>query len=96
MITDIPALAILKALDVECRTLEDDLAHYRLAFTADALSILCFWEYVQMAKLGIFLHRSMHLPLEHIQFYKETLVRLIRAGELPPSAMNEFDQVFAL
>ena len=95
MIGDIPEMAILRALDAECRMLEEDLAHYRLVITADVLSILCFWEYVQMAKLGIFLHHSMRLPAEHMQFYKETLVRLIQAGELPPAAINEFDQVFA-
>jgi hypothetical protein len=96
MIDDIPAVAVLKALDVECRMLEDDLAHYRLTMTTDTFSILCFREYVQMAKLGIFLHCSMHLPVEHMEFYKETLVRLIQAGELPPSAINEFDHVFKL
>jgi hypothetical protein len=94
MIGNIPELAILKALDVECRMLEDDLAHSRLTMTTDTFSILCFREYVQMAKLGIFLHCSMHLPAEHIQFYKETLVRLIQAGQLPPSAVIEFDHVF--
>ena len=96
MVGNIPALAILRALDAECRMLEDDLAHYRLTITADALSILSFWEYVQMARLGIFLHHSMHLPAEQIEFYKETLVRLIQVGELPPSAINEFDYVFAV
>jgi hypothetical protein len=96
MIGNIPALAIVKALDAECRMLEDDLTHFRLTMTTDALSILCFWEFVHMAKLGIFLHCSMHLPTEHIEFYKETLVRLIQAGELPPMAINEFDHVFRL
>lgn len=64
--------------------------------TMDALSILCFQEFVQMSKLGIFLPRSMHLPADHIEFYKETMVRLVQAGEVPPSAMNEFDHVFTL
>ena len=96
MIGNIPALAVLKALDGECKMLEDDLAHYRLSMTADTLSIFSFREFVQMAKLGVFLHCSMHLPPEHIGFYRETVVRLIQAGELPSSAMNEFDQVFAL
>ena len=96
MISNIPTLAIVKALDGECKMLEDDLAHYRLKMTADTFSILGFREFVQMAKLGVFLHCSMRLPPEHLEFFRETVIRLIQAGELPPSAMNEFDQVFAL
>jgi len=74
---------------------EENLAHYRLGITADTLSILSFRKFVQMAKLGIFLHCSMHLPPEHMEFFRETVLRLIQAGEMPPSAVNEFDQVFA-
>ncbi|HSY43106.1 MAG TPA: hypothetical protein VK811_04295 [Candidatus Acidoferrum sp.] len=96
MIGNVPTMAILRALEVECKMLEDDLAHKRLSMTMDTVSILCFREFAQMAKLGIFLHRSMYLPPDHIDFYKETIVRLVQAGELPPSAMNEFDHVFEI
>jgi hypothetical protein len=98
MLDNLPAPAVLKALDAECRMLEDDFKHYRLnAFNAteDALSILSFRGFVQMVKSDTILQCSRHLPFDHMEFYKETLGRLIQAGELPSSALNEFDSVFA-
>jgi hypothetical protein len=35
------------------------------------------------------------LPPEHIEFYKETIVRLVQANELPPGAMGQFDFAFS-
>ena len=99
MIGNIPAPAILKALDAECRMLEDDFKHFRLNAinaTEDALSILCFRGFVQMAKSESILRCSKQLPLEHVEFYRETTNRLIEVGELPSSAIDEFDYAFNL
>lgn len=95
-IGNLPATAILKALDAECRMLEDDLKNHRLNVTEDILSILCFRGFVQMVKKDVVLHCSTNLPPEHIEFFKETVIRLIQAGELPSSAMNDFDCTFKL
>lgn len=96
MIGNIPASVILEALDAECKMLEDDVKHSRLKLTGDALSIFCFRGFVQMVKRGNVLRCATDLPPEHIEFYKETVIRLIRAGELPSSAVNEFDWAFIL
>jgi hypothetical protein len=99
MLGKLPAPAIIKALDAECQMLEDDFQHYRLnAFNAteDALSILSFRGFIQMMKSDTILQCSRHLPFDHLEFYKETLRRLIQAGELPSSAMKEFESVFTV
>jgi len=31
-----------------------------------------------------------------VEFYKETIVRLVQAGELPKGAMGQFDYAFKL
>jgi hypothetical protein len=39
MINGLPARAILKALDLECKTLEDDFEHHRSALAEDAFPV---------------------------------------------------------
>lgn len=94
MITGMPAPAVLRALDGECRMLEEDMEQHRLDFTDDTLSILCFRGFLQMVKCGSVMRCSIHLPPDHAEFYKETIVRLVHAGELPGTAMDEFDYAF--
>src|ERR1700723_1867891 len=94
-ITDLPIKAVIKALDLECKMLEEDFAHNRLAMPKDALSILCFWQFVRTVKSGETMRCVKPLPAVHIEFYKTTIVRLVQANELPPSAMEQFDCTFA-
>jgi len=94
MIGDMPSPAILKAVDAECRMLEDDFQNNRFDINEDALSILCFGAFVQMVKWGNILRCSTYLPPEHVEFYKETVIRLVQAEELPSSALNDFDYAF--
>ncbi len=94
MISHIPTPAVLRALDVECRMLEEDVENDRLNLTEDTLSILCFEGFVHMAKCGNVMRCSMHLPTDHAEFYKETVLRLVQAGELPDTAAEEFDYAF--
>ena len=96
VIRTLPAPAIVLALDAECKMLEEDVEHYRSDLTEDTLSILCFRGFVQMVKAGDVMRCSLRMPPDHIEFYKETLLRLIQAGELLPSAMDQFDFVFKL
>ena len=95
-ITALPAAAILKTLDLECKTLEDDFEHHRLTLTDDAFSILCFRQFVRMALLGGAMHCLRPLPSRHIEFYRQTVARLIQGHQLPPAAMEEFDFTFTL
>jgi len=96
VIRALPSPAILQALDAECKMLEDDVEHYRSNVTEDILSILCFRVFVQMAKADSVMRCILRMPLDHVEFYKETIARLIQAGELPPSAMDQFDDAFVM
>jgi hypothetical protein len=95
-IASVPAKAVIKLLDLECHMLQSDFEHDRLAASEDANSVLFFWRFVQMAKCGEVMHGVRPLPPDHIEFYKETIVRLIHANELPSSAMEQFDHAFQI
>jgi hypothetical protein len=95
-IGSLPAQAVLRTLDAECHMLQDDLTRFGRQLTDDGISILCFGQYVRMVKTGNIMRCSLYLPPDHIEFYKETIVRLVQAGELPPVAMDEFDYAFSL
>ena len=94
MIAGLPAQAIPKALELECKMLEEDLECNRLALSEDTASVLCFSQFVQFAKQGRLMHCTKSLPPDHIEFYKETIVRLVHANVLPQSAMDQFDHAF--
>lgn len=96
MITDLPACVVVKALDLECKMLQEDLKHQRVTLPQDAYSIFNFRQFVRMAKFGEPMQCVKPLPLEHIDFYKQTIVRLVQANQLPPSAMEQFDYTFSL
>jgi hypothetical protein len=91
-----PVQAVLKTLDLECFMLEDDLEHHRLTSDEDVLSILCFRQFVRMVKAEAVVHRLKALPPDHLEFYKETIVRLVNAKELPAAAMEQFEHAFPL
>lgn len=94
MVADLPVRAIPRVLDLECQMLEADAVNHRVDFPEDAHSILCFRQFVQTAKMGHAMLFPKPFPPEHIEFFRETVVRLMHADELPPSAMEEFDDAF--
>lgn len=96
MIHNLPDQAVLRTLDLECGMLEEDLEHQRLTSDGDALSILSFGQFVQMARNGVAIPGAKSLPFDHLEFYRETVTRLVRARELPPSAMELFEDAFPL
>jgi hypothetical protein len=93
-IARLPVQAIPKALELECKMLENDLECNRLAISEDTTSVLCFSQFVHFAKQGRVMRGTMPLPADHIEFYKETIVRLVHANVLPQSAMDQFDHAF--
>lgn len=94
MITGLPPRAVLKALDLECKMLEDDIQNHHLVLAEDAFSIICFRQFVRMAKQGEAMRCIKPLSPDHVEFYKQTIVRLVHADELPPAAMEQFDYTF--
>jgi hypothetical protein len=95
-ITDLPVWAVVRALDLECKMLQDDFEHQRLTLSDDAFSILYFRQFVRMAKFDEPMSCVKPLPPDHVEFYKKTIVRLVHSNQLPPSAMEQFDHRFHL
>ena len=75
---------------------ERDFEHDGMAGSQDANSVLLFRQFVLTAKRGEALHPVGPLPPDHVEFYKETIIRLVQANELPSSAMEQFDAAFKL
>jgi len=94
MLTNLPAQCVFKAVDLECQMLKNDIENNRLPLPEDAFSIFYFREFVHAAKLGRSLSYSKPLPPDHVEFFKETIVRLVQSQELPPGAMDQFDHAF--
>jgi hypothetical protein len=95
MLQRLPAKAIGQALELEYRMLLNDLQFNRYTLTEEAQSILCFRRFIQTAKFGGTMYFATAFSLEHYEFYKQTIIRLIEADELPSEALGEFDQLFA-
>lgn len=93
-IVTVPAKAILKDLDLNCKLLEEDLSLYRSAFRTDEYSVLCFRQFVRTAKSGNGNYPRQCLPPDHLELFKHTVIRLVYAGELPPAAIDQFDGAF--
>lgn len=94
MVTNLPPQAIFKALDLECQMLKNDVEHNRRPLPEDAFSVFYFREFVKAIRLGRPLNYGRPLPPDHIEFFKKTMVRLVKANELPSSAMDQFDYAF--
>lgn len=91
MFEDLPANAILKALELDSKMLEYDWENYRLYLPEDAYSIFCFRRFIRSARLGKSAPRCMPLPAKHVKFYRQVVDRLIQAKELPKSALKQFE-----
>lgn len=93
-IITMPAKAILTALCLNCKLLEDDLSVYRSAFLPDEYSVLCFRQFLRSARCGDGIYPRQCLPPDHLELYKHTVVRLVHEDELPPKAMDAFEGAF--
>ncbi|HEV2454328.1 MAG TPA: hypothetical protein VGY98_08705 [Verrucomicrobiae bacterium] len=94
-IAKLPAGAILKALELESKMLEYEWENYRLYLPEEAYSIFCFRQFVRHTVFGKTPARCMPLPRNQVEFYRQTVVRLIEAKELPESALEQFEQTFS-
>jgi hypothetical protein len=96
IIDDAPAGAVLKELELECEMLERDHWRQQKPLTQENFSILRFGRFVHAAKAGREICFVEALPPGHLTFYKHTVLRLIRANELPLSAADQFDHTFSI
>lgn len=93
-VTNLPKEAIIRALDLQCQMLKNDLELGRVRPDEDTSSILHFGQFIETIKNGKAISGARYLPPDHLEFYKETMVRLIQANELPESAMQQFANAF--
>jgi hypothetical protein len=94
MIETISPRAIIRALEREHRMLQEDLAYQRPVPPKEAASILNFCRFVEAVKTGAPVQfPAAALPARHLEFYRETVGRLVDAEELPFNAKAEFDNM---
>jgi hypothetical protein len=91
-INETPAKEVLRAVELQRRRLEADLATQRVLLE-DAASLLTFFNFLEgdvrrsQADLAI-------LPAEQIDFYRKTVERLVAAGELSTEIAGRFDRIY--
>jgi hypothetical protein len=95
MIDKVPAGAVVAVAERQRQVLADDLAHGRTGLDGEARSVLSFCRFLQAAQSGAEIS-PVGLPLDDTAFYRKTTERLVAAGELPPNAREQFDQVFTV
>ena len=95
MIDGVPAGAIVAVAERQGQVLADDLARGRARLDGEARSILSFCRFLKAVRSGDEIS-PVGLPLDDTAFYRKTTERLVAAGELPPNARDQFDQVFTV
>jgi hypothetical protein len=91
---NLPVQSMLGAIKLEYWMLENDLLYKRVSETKDVDSIRHFCQFIIAVIEGdTILPRQS--PARHVAFYRETVLRLIRAGELPDGALKQFDHVYS-
>jgi len=91
-----PVQAILPVVEVEHRMMEDDFATKRVSESEEVNSVWSFCSFLLNVGHGYGCRiASTILPLEHFAFYRNTVERLVEAGELPQDSKEIFDDAFA-
>ncbi|HEY5297125.1 MAG TPA: hypothetical protein VIK59_04310 [Verrucomicrobiae bacterium] len=94
MVNDIPVKGIPRAIQLEHGMVERDLLYKRAVDMEEAESVLSFCKFFEAVTHGATILPT-RLPLQHVAFYREVVVRLIEAGELPLKAKSQFDRTFS-
>ena len=94
MVEKLPARAVISAVILERKMLEDDLAHQRSVPINDVRSIIAFSEFLENAPDINRLPKAV-VPIRHLGIYRATVKRLVEAGELPWESAGLFDTAFS-
>lgn len=90
MIDGLPAEAVPKAVTVEWRKLQGDLAQGRTLPSEEADSILAFCRFLVGAAGGALVWPRT-IPMEHWTFYVKTVGRLVAAEGLPHNVKEDIE-----
>jgi len=93
MVERLPTKAVVSAVELERRMLEDDLARKRTVPMEEVSSIIAFCNFLENAADADHAPR-VGVPLYHLGFYRATVKRLVEAGELPYETAALFDNAF--
>jgi hypothetical protein len=93
MVEGLPSKAVLKAVALERRMLEEDLALGRIFPSKETSSILDFCSFLDAVVRGRLVLPSA-LPMEHWEFDGKTMERLATAGEFPGRKTTDFEAAF--
>jgi hypothetical protein len=94
MVERLPVRAVISAVILERKMLEDDLAHDRTVPINDVRSIIAFSEFIENAPDTTRLSKAI-VPIQHLGLYRATVKRLVEAGELPWESAGLFDTAFS-
>ena len=94
MVERLPVRAVVSAVILERKMLEDDLAHQRTVAIDDVRSIIAFSEFIENAPDTARLPK-MVVPIGHLGLYRATVKRLVEAGELPWESAGLLDAAFS-
>lgn len=95
MVERLPARAVISAVILERKMLEEDLAHDRTVPINDVRSIIAFSEFLENAPDKTRLSKAI-VPIQHLSLYRATVKRLVEAGELPCECAGLFDAAFSV
>jgi len=93
VIAEIPPQVVPKTLELQQKMLETDVALKRTLPMDDVNSILSFCRFVEALKRGGDCARTT-LPEKHLEFYRDTVTRLVEAKVFNSRAREQFDLVF--
>ena len=94
MVERLPPRAVVSAVILQRKMLEDDLARKRSVSITDVNSIISFSEFLENAPEIMRLPKTA-VPIRHLGLYRATVKRLVEAGELPWECAGLFDTVFS-
>lgn len=94
MVERLPDRAVISAVILQRKMLEDDLAHKRALPMNDVHSIIAFSDFLETAPDTARLPKTA-VPMHHLGLYRTTVKRLVEAGELPWECLGLFDTAFS-
>ena len=93
MIDKLPSKAVLSATQLQRQMLENDIELKRALPMDEVHSIMAFCSFLENATDAVRMPRVL-VPVQHLDFYRNTVKRLVKEGELPCEAGALFDRVF--
>jgi len=94
MVERLPSRAVVSAVILQRKMLEDDLAHKRTLPVNDVHSIIAFSDFLENSPGTGHLSKTT-VPIRHLRLYRATIKRLVEAGELPWESTALLDAAFS-